>query len=83
MSLTIDSDEGTERFKETVADAVRGALGERVDGGQWRLMLRRLPMSKGFLVDLNNSNGISRQWVFEDPDDPIAAVIKRDLEPAP
>jgi hypothetical protein len=81
MSLEIDNDEGTERLKETVAEAVRGALGERVDGGRWRLMLRRLPQSRGFLVDLNNANGISRQWVFEDADDPIAQVIKRDLKP--
>jgi hypothetical protein len=81
MSLEIDNDEGTEQMKETVADAVRGALGERVDAGRWRLMLRRLPQGRGFLVDLNNSNGIARQWVFEDPDDPIAQVIKRDLKP--
>ena len=81
MGLEIDSGEGTERLKDTGAEAVRGALGERVDVGTWRLMLRRLPLRQGFLVDLNNLNGVSRQWIFEDADDPIAQVIKRDLQP--
>jgi hypothetical protein len=83
MGLEVDSGEGTERLKERVADAVRGALGERVDVGTWRLMLRRLPLRQGYLVDLNNLDGVSRQWVFEDADDPIAQVIKRDLSPSP
>jgi hypothetical protein len=83
MGLEIDSGEGTERLKERVAAAVRGALGERVDVGTWTLMLRRLPSRQGFLVDLNNLDGVSRQWVFEDADDPIAQVIKRDLSPSP
>jgi hypothetical protein len=83
MSLEIDSGEGTERLKQAVTDAVRGALGERVALGTWRLMLRRLPLKQGFLVDLNNLDGVSRQWVFEDADDPIALVIKRDLAPVP
>jgi hypothetical protein len=79
MSLQIDSDEATETVKDTIADAVRGALGPRLEGGQWRLLLRRLPQSRGILVDLNNSDGISRQWVFGDASDPIAQVIKREL----
>ena len=31
-------------------------------------------------MDLNNLDGVSRQWIFEDADDPIAQVIKRDLK---
>jgi hypothetical protein len=83
MSLEIDNDPATERVKETVEDAIRGALGERVDIGTWRVMLRRLPRGRGFLVDLNNMDGVSRQWIFEDASDPIALTIRRDLKPAP
>jgi hypothetical protein len=83
MSLEIDNDPATERVKETVADAIRGALGARVDLGTWRVMLRRLPAGRGFLVDLNNMDGVSRQWIFEDGSDPIAQTIRRDLTPAP
>jgi hypothetical protein len=79
MSLEIDNDPATERVKDTVADAVRGALGEKVEVGTWRLMLRRLPIGRGILVDLNNMDGVSRQWVFEDAADPIEQTIKRDL----
>ena len=79
MSLEIDSDPATEPVKDTVADAVRGALGGRVDMGTWRLMLRRLPIGRGILVDLNNLDGVSRQWIFEDAGDPIAQTIRRDL----
>ena len=83
MSLEIDNDPATERLKDTVADAVRGALGEKVDLGTWRLMLRRLPVGQGILVDLNNMDGVSRQWVFEHATDPIEQTIRRDLKPGP
>jgi hypothetical protein len=46
-------------------------------------MLRRVPPGRAFLVDLNNADGISRQWVFDDADDPIAEVIRRDLKRTP
>jgi hypothetical protein len=82
MSLEIDNDPATERVKDTVADAVRGALGEKVDVGTWRLMLRRLPLGRGILVDLNNMDGVSRQWVFEDAGAPIEQTIRRDLAPS-
>jgi hypothetical protein len=80
MSLDIDTGEGTERFREQVTQAVRAALGERVDAGVWKLTLRRLPLGQGLLVDLNNRDGLARQWVFDDPNEPIAAVIRRDLK---
>lgn len=79
MALDIFSDPGSEAVRQEVEEAIRRALGERVEQGRWVANLRRLPQRLGYVVDLSNLNGFMRQWVFGQGD-PLAAMIKRDLE---
>jgi hypothetical protein len=77
MSFDVVSDKGTEPVTDEVTQAIRKALGPRLEAGSWRMILRKLP--RGYIVDLTNHDGISRQWVF-DRDDPAGDMIRRDLE---
>ena len=79
MALDIKGDKGSEQVREEVEQAVRGALGDRVDSGNWVVTLRRLPQKLGYIVDLSNLDGFMRQWVFG-PGDPLAVRIAQDLK---
>jgi hypothetical protein len=79
MALDIRTDTGSEQVRDEVEQAVRGALGNRIDSGNWVVTLRRLPQKLGFIVDLSNLDGFMRQWVFG-PEDPVAARIAQDLK---
>jgi hypothetical protein len=65
-----------EPFSEEVAEAVRSALGARIEAGDWLLLVQRRP---GFyVVDLTNRNGVMRQWFLE-PGDPVVMIIREAL----
>jgi len=79
MGLEIISDPGTEAVREDVDRAVRSALGDKLAQGSWQIILKKLPVKGGFVVDFTNRDGIMRQWVFG-PEDPVGAIIQRDLK---
>lgn len=79
MALDINSDPGSEALRDEVERAIRGALGERVEQGNWLVTLRRLPQRLGYVVDLSNLDGFMRQWVFSSAD-PVASTIAQDLK---
>jgi hypothetical protein len=80
MTLAVVAGPGAESMEEEVADAVKKALGPRAEAGEWLLSVHR--RDRGFLVDLTNYDGVMRQWFFE-AGDPIAALIRQGLDPAP
>jgi hypothetical protein len=82
MSLEIVTDPATEQFRDEVSSAVESALGPRIAQGSWRVQLRKLPTLPGFIVDLTNGNGMMRQWLFADPTEPVASIIRDDLKGA-
>jgi hypothetical protein len=80
MPLEIRTGPDTEPFSEEVARAVRFALGERAETGDWLLLVQR--RHGGYIVDLTNRDGLMCQWLFA-PGDPIAAVIGEALKWSP
>jgi hypothetical protein len=79
MGLDITMDKASEALREQVEKAVRAALGDRIEHGNWVATLRRLPEKAGYILDLSNLNGFMRQWVFT-PGDPLEDVIKSELQ---
>jgi hypothetical protein len=79
MGLDITMDKASEALREQVEKAVRAALGDRIEHGNWVATLRRLPEKSGYILDLSNLNGFMRQWVFT-PGDPLEDVIKSELQ---
>ena len=77
MPLEIRIGPDTEPFSDEISRAVRSALGEKAEAGDWLLMVQR--RSGGYVVDLTNRDGLMCQWLLE-PGDPVAAIVGEALK---
>jgi hypothetical protein len=78
MALDISSDKDSESVRAEVEKAVRGALGDRIQNGNWVATVRRLPQARAYILDVSNLDGFMRQWVFAPGD--LEDVIRQDLQ---
>jgi hypothetical protein len=64
-----------ESVRAVVEPAVRAALGDRLDRGNWLLTLRFADRDRNLFVDLSNRDGFVRQWLFA-PGAPITEFLR-------